>query len=158
LLQAREEELVARTDAIRRDAADSTEALAQWLDALVQWATAFDGWPEPLREALGYVRITDEFLAAAQRDGGARPEVRGRVLFLASLAISWVRGAAMADESSRSGLRPAAHRMGQLDPSSGPAQDAERSSRRPAGWLGGDLCPTGRNSDEPCTFRGEKVR
>ena len=116
LLRAREDELAARTDAIRREAAGSTEALAQWLDALGRWATAFDGLPEPLRVALtegnsplgytceAYIEITDEFLEVAQRDGGARPEVRGRDLFLAVLAISWVRGAAMADESSRPGL------------------------------------------------------
>ncbi|SES15371.1 hypothetical protein SAMN05216188_12397 [Lentzea xinjiangensis] len=81
-----------------------------------RWATAFDGFPESLRLTLtgnnsplsvtcqGYVKITDDFLAAAQRDGGARPEVRGRDLFLVALAISWVRGAAMADESSHPGL------------------------------------------------------
>ena len=116
LLRAREDDLAARRAAIRREAVNSTEALAQWLDALGRWATAFDGLPEPLRMALtednsplastcqGYITITDEFLSAAQRDGGARPEVRGRDLFLAVLAISWVRGAAMADESSHPGL------------------------------------------------------
>jgi AcrR family transcriptional regulator len=119
LLRARDEDLVARRDAIRREEADSAAALAQWLDALGRWATAFDGLPEPLRAALtedssplaltcqGYVTDTDEFLRTAQRDGGARPEVRGRDLFLAVLAISWVRGAAMADESS-------AHALGAL--------------------------------------------
>jgi hypothetical protein len=113
---AREEDLAARREAIRREAANSTEALARWLDALGRWATAFDGLPEPLRMALtegnsplgytcqGYITITDEFLAAAQRDGGARPDVHGRDLFLAVLAISWVRGAAMADDSSHPGL------------------------------------------------------
>jgi AcrR family transcriptional regulator len=112
LLKAREDELVARRDAIREQARDSTHALTQWLDALGRWATAFDGLPEPLRAALtedasplaltcqGYITITDEFLHAAQRDGGARPEVRGRDLFLIVLATSWVRGAAMADEAS----------------------------------------------------------
>jgi hypothetical protein len=107
---------VARRDAIRREEADSAAALAQWLDALGRWATAFDGLPEPLRAALtednsplaltcqGYVTDTDEFLRTAQRDGHARPEVRGRDLFLAVLAISWVRGAAMADESSTPAL------------------------------------------------------
>jgi len=116
LLRARDEDLVARRDAIRREEADSAAALAEWLDALGRWATAFDGLPEPLRAALtednsplaltcqGYVTDTDEFLRSAQRDGGARPEVRGRDLFLAVLAISWVRGAAMADESSAHAL------------------------------------------------------
>ena len=71
---------------------------------------------EPLRAALdeensplaltcqGFVEGTDEFLHAAQRAGSARPDVRGRDLFLAVLAITWVRGAAMADESSGPGL------------------------------------------------------
>jgi AcrR family transcriptional regulator len=116
LLRARDEDLVARRDAIRREEADSAAALAQWLDALGRWATAFDGLPEPLRAALtedssplaltcqGYVTDTDEFLRAAQRDGRARPEVRGRDLFLAVLATGWVRGAAMADESSAPAL------------------------------------------------------
>lgn len=116
LLQARDNELVARRDAIREQESDSAAALAQWLDALGRWATAFDGLPEPLRVALtgdnsplaltcqGYVTDTDEFLRAAQRDGVARQEVRGRDLFLAVLAISWVGGAAMADESSAQSL------------------------------------------------------
>ncbi|WP_241249830.1 TetR/AcrR family transcriptional regulator [Rhodococcus sp. X156] len=116
LLRARAEELVSRREAIRAEVHDSTEALSQWLEALGNWATAFDGLPEPLRVALsedtsplaltchGFVTTTDEFLAAAQQDGGARPEVRGRDLFLAVLATSWVGGAAMADESSSAAL------------------------------------------------------
>ncbi len=116
LLAARNDELVTRRDAIREHETDSAAALAQWLEALGRWATAFDGLPEPLRVALtertspltltcqGYVNTTDEFLAAAQRDGAARPEVRGRDLFLGVLATSWVQGAAMADASSTSRL------------------------------------------------------
>lgn len=116
LLTARNEAVVARREAIRREVRDPTAALADWLDALGVWATAFDGLPEPLREALhedasplaltcqGFVTTTDEFLAAAQRDGGARADVRARDLFLGVLAVSWVGGAAMADESSRSAL------------------------------------------------------
>ncbi|MDT2008053.1 TetR family transcriptional regulator [Rhodococcus opacus] len=116
LLQARSDELKARRDAIRREVHDSTAALAQWLEALGHWATAFDGLPEPLRLALnegssplaltcqGYVTITDEFLSAAHRDGGARPTVRGKDLFLNVLAISWVREAALADETSGGAL------------------------------------------------------
>jgi AcrR family transcriptional regulator len=112
LLDARDSELVARRDAIREEVPDTTEALARWLDALSDWANAFDGLPEPLRAALGedasplaltcqgYITTTDEFLHAAQRDGGARPEIRGRDLFLSVLAMSWVRSAAMADERS----------------------------------------------------------
>ncbi|MEU4777315.1 helix-turn-helix domain-containing protein [Micromonospora sp. NPDC023633] len=116
LLQARADELVARRDAIRQQERDTTVALTLWLDALSEWATAFDGLPEPLRAAAtkdtsplaltcqGYITTTDEFLHAAQRDGGARPEVRGRDLFLGVLAMSWVRGAAMADEASPQAL------------------------------------------------------
>lgn len=112
LMQARDEELEARRVAIERDVTDSRAALAQWLQVLGEWATAFDGLPEPLRAALaegtsplantcqGFITITDEFLEAAQRDGGAKPGVRGRELFLATLATAWASGAAMADESS----------------------------------------------------------
>ncbi|WP_229070148.1 TetR/AcrR family transcriptional regulator [Actinoplanes sp. DH11] len=112
LLQARADALVARRDAIREQERDTTTALDLWLDALGEWATAFDGLPEPLRAAIteessplaltchGFITTTDEFLHAAQRDGGARPGVRGRELFLAVLATSWVSSAAMADESS----------------------------------------------------------
>ncbi|WP_328810519.1 TetR/AcrR family transcriptional regulator [Rhodococcus sp. NBC_00294] len=109
LLTARDEQLVSRMEDIRSTAPGSAEALSSWLDALVDWAGAFDGLPEPLRAATaseasplavtcqGYITTTDEFLAAAIEDGSARPEVRGRDLFLAALATSWVRGAAMAD-------------------------------------------------------------
>ncbi|MEU6789345.1 TetR family transcriptional regulator [Nonomuraea angiospora] len=117
LLQARDEELKSRRAAIQREESDSSAALAQWLDSLGQWVTAFDGLPEPLRAALaesttsplaitcqGFITATEEFLHAAQRDGGAQPWVRGRDLFLATLAAAWVRGAAMADESSPQAL------------------------------------------------------
>jgi len=115
LLQARNDELASQYEAIRQEP-DTTAALARWLDALSRWATAFDGLPEPLRAALteessplaltcqGYVTATDEFLHAAQRDGGARPGMHGRDLFLGVLAVSWVRGAAMADESAPAAL------------------------------------------------------
>lgn len=116
LLQARDEELEARRDAIQREVTDSRDALAQWLQALGEWVTAFDGLPEPLRAALtedtsplaitcqGFVTTTEDFLRAAQRDGGAKPWVRGRDLFLSTLATAWARGAAMADESSPDAL------------------------------------------------------
>ncbi|WP_395571162.1 TetR/AcrR family transcriptional regulator [Streptomyces sp. BK79] len=116
LLQARDEELEARRDAIRREVTDSRAALAQWLQALSEWVTAFDGLPEPLRAALtedasplaitcqGFITTTEDFLRPAQRDGGAKPWVRGRDLFLSTLATAWARGAAMADESSPDAL------------------------------------------------------
>lgn len=116
LLDARADELEQRRRAIVAEQTDAADALARWLDALAAWASAFDGLPEPLRAALdeensplaltcqGFVEGTDEFLHAAQREGSARPDVRGRDLFLAVLAITWVRGAAMADTSSGPGL------------------------------------------------------
>lgn len=115
LMAAREDELVARQEAIEAEA-DSGAALEQWLEAVATWATAFDGLPEPLREALaedtsplaltcqGFIDSTDTFLRAAQRDGRARPDVRGRDLFLGVLAVSWIREAALADETSAPAL------------------------------------------------------
>lgn len=47
---------------------------------------------------------TDDFLRAAQRDGGADPRVRGRDLFLGTLATAWARGAVLADEPSPDAL------------------------------------------------------
>jgi AcrR family transcriptional regulator len=117
LLTARDEELVKRRDAIRADGTGAADCLERWLDALIEWAGAFDGLPEPLRTATttetsplgitcqGYITTTDEFLLAAQNEGSARPEVRGRDLFLAALAASWVRDAAMADEFSAQALK-----------------------------------------------------
>jgi AcrR family transcriptional regulator len=112
LLTARDEEIGVRRDVIADRACDAGEALTQWLDALIEWAGAFDGLPEPLRTALGeitspltstcegYIVVTDEFLARARNDGFARSDVRGRDLFLLALAVSWARGAAMADGAS----------------------------------------------------------
>lgn len=117
LLQARNEELEARREAILREETDATEALARWLDAVIEWVTAFDGLPEPLRAALseevsplaltcqGFIATTQHFLAAAQRHGGAQPRVRARDLFLSALATGWASGAAMADASSARALR-----------------------------------------------------
>ncbi|MFE4058972.1 TetR/AcrR family transcriptional regulator [Streptomyces sp. NPDC059096] len=116
LLQARDEELEARRLAIQGEESDSSGALAQWLEALSEWATAFDGLPEPLRAALaegtsplaitcqGFISVTEEFLLAAQREGGAQPSVRARDLFLGTLATAWACSAAMADETSREAL------------------------------------------------------
>ncbi|WP_424346826.1 TetR/AcrR family transcriptional regulator [Kocuria sp. CH-021] len=116
LLQARNEELEAQLEALRQET-DAAAALEHWLEALGEWVTAFDGLPDPLRAALsegssplaitcqGFITTTEEFLGAAQRAGTARPWVRGRDLFLAALAAAWVRGAAMADESSALAVR-----------------------------------------------------
>lgn len=112
LLEARNAELVSRRDRIHDEAADATEALERWLEALGDWVAAFDGLPEPLRAALqeessplamtceGFITTTDDFVRAARDEGGARPGVRGRDVFLGVLAMAWVRGAAMADDQA----------------------------------------------------------
>ena len=116
LLTARDDVLVARREALRDGSANASDALAGWLDAVTDWAGAFDGLPEPLRAATttdasplsmtcqGFITTTEEFLRAAQRAGSARSDVRARDLFLAALATSWVRGAAMADDTTATGL------------------------------------------------------
>jgi AcrR family transcriptional regulator len=96
---------------------DSGAALEAWLVAMEDFFGAYDGLPGPLRNAfleehnplattcVGFVKSTDRLLRAAQEDGHARPGVRGRDLFLGALAISWLRGASMADRLSRQHLR-----------------------------------------------------
>ncbi|WP_295629121.1 TetR/AcrR family transcriptional regulator [uncultured Corynebacterium sp.] len=112
LLQARFDELFARRESIRHEQEDSSTALERWIDALGDYVTAFDGLPDPLRTALSeeasplsiscehIVAATDEFLTAAQQDGSARPWVRSRDLVLSVLSTAWVRGAALADETT----------------------------------------------------------
>ncbi|MGJ9373282.1 TetR/AcrR family transcriptional regulator [Nesterenkonia sp. CF4.4] len=115
LLAARDEELVARRDELRARSASAADALDGWLGALTEWAGAFDGLPEPLRAAMGspsplavtcqgFITTTEEFLHAAQREGSARGEIRARDLFLSALAMSWARGAAMADHASAAAM------------------------------------------------------
>jgi len=115
LLAARDEALVSRRDELRTRSANAADALEGWLDALTEWAGAFDGLPEPLRATTmnssplavtcqGFITTTEEFLRAAQREGSARSDIRARDLFLAALATSWVRGAAMADDASAAAL------------------------------------------------------
>jgi AcrR family transcriptional regulator len=96
---------------------DSGAALEAWLVAMEDFFGAYEGLPGPLRNAfleehnplattcVGFVKSTDRLLRAAQKDGHARPGVRGRDLFLGALAISWLRGASMADRLSRRHLR-----------------------------------------------------
>ena len=96
---------------------DADAALEAWMAALEEFFSAFDGLPGPLRSALveehnplavtcvGFIDGTDHFLEAAQRRGTARQDVRGRDLFLAALATSWVRGSSLADEGSADRLR-----------------------------------------------------
>lgn len=116
LLAVRDEALLARRDHLRDEAVDAAEALDGWLDAVAEWAGAFDGLPEPLRAATmtsssplaltceGFITTTEEFLRVAQLKGVARSEVRARDLFLAALATTWVRGAALADDESAAAL------------------------------------------------------
>jgi AcrR family transcriptional regulator len=112
LLTARDEKIGVQRAAITSTVSDPGEALAQWLAALVDWARAFEGLPEPLRAAIsetnsplsstceGYITSTDEFLCRAKEAGVARVNVRARDLFLLALAVSWARGAVMADSAS----------------------------------------------------------
>jgi AcrR family transcriptional regulator len=112
LLSGRDGQLMGQMNAIKSESSDPAEALDRWLCALAGWASAYDGLPEPLRNAIpneasplgstceSYIAITADFLADAQREGAARPGVRARDLFLLTLATSWVRGAALADEQS----------------------------------------------------------
>ena len=121
LLQARDEELVAERDRIQASEQDAGAGLDAWLAALGRWATAFDGLPEPLRAALGeernplaltcqgYVTDTDLFLSRAKQEGAARQDVRARDLFLAVLAIGWIRSAAMADHATPQALQSLVH-------------------------------------------------
>ncbi|RII95371.1 TetR/AcrR family transcriptional regulator [Clavibacter michiganensis] len=116
LLSARDEAIVIERERLRIASSDTGNALAGWLDAVATWASAFDGLPEPLRAATmtdtsplavscaGFITTTEEFLSAAQRDGLAREDVRARDLFLAALATSWVRGAALADHATSAAL------------------------------------------------------
>jgi hypothetical protein len=108
---------VSRRTAIERDVADPVIALEQWLEAMSEYVTAFDGLPEPLRAALsedtsplaiaceGFITVTDRFLVAAQRAGGAHEWIRARDLFLSVLATAWARSAVLADETSDDALR-----------------------------------------------------
>ena len=132
LLTARDDALVARRDSLRAGRDDGTvdagDALYGWLDAVIDWAGAFDGLPGPLRAATltsdsplattcqGFVTVTEEFLDAARRDGAARSDVRAGDLFLAALATSWVRGAALADDDSADGLAALTRRGWQARP------------------------------------------
>jgi AcrR family transcriptional regulator len=121
LLSARDKEIGVRRDQIVSTIADAGDALDEWLNALIDWAGAFDGLPEPLRAAIGeeaspltstcqgYITVTDEFLTQAQDAGQARPDVRGRDLFLLALAVSWAQGAAMADNAATTAMTSILH-------------------------------------------------
>lgn len=95
---------------------DSRRALEQWLGAVSAWMRAYQGLAEPLRAALTrdasplapacdeVIATTDRFLQAAQRDGHARPEVRGHDLYLGTLAAAWATGTTSADDQVGDGV------------------------------------------------------
>ncbi|QSE85854.1 TetR/AcrR family transcriptional regulator [Rhodococcus koreensis] len=116
LLSRRESQLLSEKHRIEQ-IVDSGSALEQWMAALEDFFGAFEGLPGPLRSAFleehnplavsctGFIDLTGQFLGAAQRDGKAHSWLRARDLFLAALALSWVRGSSLADESSQQHLR-----------------------------------------------------
>lgn len=97
--------------------ADSLRALEHWLSAVSDWMHAYQGLAEPLRAAAAQrvspltptcdsvIATTDQLLKAAQADGHARPDVRGRDLFLGTLAAVWASDTESADERVGCGLR-----------------------------------------------------
>lgn len=112
---------------------DSLRALERWLDAVSVWMRAYEGLTGPLSLAHGnrtsplaptcqqVIGATEHFLGAAQRDGHARPGLRGHDLFMATLAVAWAAGAtadaeagaeaesgAEADTGARAGPEPGA--------------------------------------------------
>jgi AcrR family transcriptional regulator len=115
-------DLLAEGAAIEAGHSDSRTALDSWLTAVSAWMRTFQGLPGPLREALldsgsalaprcqEVIGATDRFLAAAIRDGHARPGVRGVDLYLGTLAVAWAAGADSADDSVESALREMLHR------------------------------------------------
>ncbi|WP_285314253.1 TetR/AcrR family transcriptional regulator [Pseudarthrobacter sp. fls2-241-R2A-168] len=107
---------------LRQEAADIAEsdidagaALDRWILAVGEWMRAYDGLPEPVRVALAdgnsplrptcqqMIDTTQEFLDAAQRDGYARPGIRGLDLYLGALAAAWVAAATSADAAATHG-------------------------------------------------------
>ncbi|MGW9499242.1 SbtR family transcriptional regulator [Streptomyces prasinus] len=79
---------------------DPDEGLRRWLLTLENYLSAFSGLPDPLIRAIAshdsplavpcrkLTAVTDEFAAAAQRHGTARPTVRARGLFLAAVFLA----------------------------------------------------------------------
>ncbi|MGW3957973.1 TetR/AcrR family transcriptional regulator [Streptomyces sp. NPDC004752] len=104
------EALLARRKPLQ-DIGDADEGLRQWLLALEDYLNTFSGLPEPVLTALAshnsplaaccqkLIAITDEFLRAAQQHGTARPTVRGRDLFLATLFLAWTDNTPVGDDA-----------------------------------------------------------
>ncbi len=142
LLQARDEEFAVRQAEIEQ-MTDTGAALREWMLALEEYFGAFDGLPEPLSAALteehsplantcvGFIDVTDRFLQAAQADGKAQPWVKGRELFLAALALTWVKGAQTADGESLKTLRNVIENGYLTTPAAG-TSPAARAAQSPA--------------------------
>jgi AcrR family transcriptional regulator len=116
VLQGRSDRLDTETERIAA-IVDPGTALTEWLLAMEDFFAAFEGLTGPLRDAFlaehnpltttcsGFIDVTEKFLTAAQSAGVARSDLRARDLFLATLMLSWIRGAALADESSQPHMR-----------------------------------------------------
>lgn len=110
VLDDRGPDLAKEAALIEAEEAGSRDALERWLAAVAAWMRAYEGLPEPLRTAQAeqtsltprceeVIATTDRFLAAAKRDGHARAEVRGRDVYLGTLAAVWAAGAISADDA-----------------------------------------------------------
>jgi AcrR family transcriptional regulator len=116
VLEGRSDRLATDTERIAA-IADPGKALAEWLLAMEDYFAAFEGLTGPLLDAFlaehnpltttcsNFINVTEDFLGAAQHAGVARSDLRARDLFLATLMLSWVRGAALADGSSQPRMR-----------------------------------------------------
>ncbi|MBW9089766.1 TetR/AcrR family transcriptional regulator [Rhizobium wenxiniae] len=116
LLAPHHERLATRRIAIERSDGDAGQKLQQWIDALGDWMLAFEGLPEPLREAWmtdtsalkpacdGLIATTEKFLDAAQRDGFSRPCLSGRDVFIGVMALAWASEQTTVGRTSRAVL------------------------------------------------------
>jgi hypothetical protein len=117
LLQARDEELEARREAIKAEGHDPAIALELWLEAIDEWLSAFKGMPEPLRTALSdqasplaitardSSRTPTSSLSRLSAMAERSPGCGDATSFLGALATSWARGAVMADDASAESLK-----------------------------------------------------
>ncbi|GGU36273.1 TetR/AcrR family transcriptional regulator [Nocardioides albus] len=116
VLDDRGPDLAKEAAVIEAEEVDSREALERWLVAVAAWMRVYEGLPEPLRTAQAertsltprcddVIATTDRFLTAAKRDGYARADVRGRDLYLGTLAAVWAAGAISADDAVEPRIR-----------------------------------------------------
>jgi AcrR family transcriptional regulator len=118
VLQLQSQELVERQRQIA-EMADPGEALQQWLRALEDYFSIYSGLPEPLMVAARerepgnpltlpcevLISATEEYVAAARRDGHIEPWVEGYDLFLVANSMAWIKSTGAGDESSLPALR-----------------------------------------------------